>query len=221
MALILNIDTALETASVCIAKNGNTISIEKNTEQKDHAAWIHIAIQRSCSNAGISISSLDAIGVTIGPGSYTGLRVGLATAKGICFATDKPLITCSTLFNMALSVSKATTVLLCPMIDARRMEVYASMYRSTGLDEFLSPMPVILTSSTFEHELKANTITFFGNGSKKFKTICNNTNAVFRDVDTDASSMSKYIDAQFSAKQFADLAYTEPMYLKEFHTKRQ
>jgi tRNA threonylcarbamoyladenosine biosynthesis protein TsaB len=220
MAFILNIDTSLDTSSVCLARDNNILFIDKNQDQKDHASWLHPAIQRSFENTG-DIKTLDAVAVTIGPGSYTGLRVGLATAKGICFALGKPLITCNTLFNMALSVREIETDLLCPMIDARRMEVFAAVYTSANLEEIQKPVPMILNENSFKQHLKGQTITFFGNGSNKFKAICDSNNAVFRDVKTDASSMITYSEKQFSNKIFADLAYVEPDYLKEFNTTVQ
>src|SRR6185503_9501274 len=135
MALILHIDTAVEAASVCLAKNGEVLFISKNVRkdslgerQKDHAAWLHIAIKDIFEKNNLEITSLDAVAVTEGPGSYTGLRIGMATAKGICYGLSKPLVTLNTLLVMANAAKSNDAGLLCPMIDARRMEVFTAVY---------------------------------------------------------------------------------------------
>ena len=213
MALILNIDTALDTASVCLAKDGKSIALKVNKSQKDHAAWIHKAIDEIVQD----IKSLDAISVTIGPGSYTGLRVGLATAKGLCYALQLPLITIGTLPNMALSASGCDSDLLCPMIDARRMEVFTAVYDKTG-KEIMKPAAIILDEDSYKDILKNKRVCFFGSGSIKFRNICKNDNALFNNIETDASSMITVSEQLFMQKSFADLAYSEPLYLKEFHS---
>ena len=132
MALILSIDTALEEASVCIADDNHVLAVKKNNRQADHAAWIQVAIREMLAETETGIGDLSAVAVAAGPGSYTGLRVGMATAKGICFAAGIPLITESTLFLIAQRVKKEIAlnsvysypVLICPMIDARRMEIF-------------------------------------------------------------------------------------------------
>ena len=118
MALILNIDTAIDTASICLAKDGEVLSIAKNVRQKDHTAWLHIAIKEIFEKNDLEISLVDAVAITSGPGSYTGLRIGMATAKGICYAMNKPLITLNTLLAMANAAKNESAELLCPMIDA-------------------------------------------------------------------------------------------------------
>ncbi len=218
MALILNIDTALNTASICMAKNGIPVSILKNEQKTEHASWIHTAIKEMLRLKNVPIASLDAIAVTIGPGSYTGLRVGLATAKGFCFAISKPLITCGTLYNMAMAVKESVTDLLVPMIDARRMEIFTAVYRTIDLKEIEKPKPLILGEDSFSELLKRNSITFVGNGSKKFQPLCKNNNAVFLEIEADASTMAMNSELLFNNKEFADLAYSEPLYLKDFHT---
>ena len=215
MARILHIDTALENASVCLSINGELITMKKNPDQKDHAIWIHTAIKQLLSD---DRSLPDAIAVSIGPGSYTGLRVGLATAKGLCYAFRVPLITCNTLFMMAVSASHSSTSLVIPMIDARRMEVYTAAYRTPNLTTEMEPQALILNHDAYSSLLKAYTVTFFGNGSHKFKTICDNPNAIFSDVFTDASHMIAFAEDQFHRSSFADVAYCEPLYLKDFHT---
>src|SRR5205814_5136447 len=145
MALIFNIDTALEIASLGLAEDGIMIQSIENDQQKDHAAWIHVAIKNLFEKTGKTIDQLDAVAVSNGPGSYTGLRVGLSTAKGLCYALNIPLITVGTLQVMALNAVQALAksdlqsadhggenelgdILFCPMIDARRMEVFTAVY---------------------------------------------------------------------------------------------
>jgi tRNA threonylcarbamoyladenosine biosynthesis protein TsaB len=231
MALILNIDTATDSASICLAKDGKEILLLKNDQQKDHAAWLHVAIQKMMQQSKLELPNIDAVAVTIGPGSYTGLRVGLASAKGICYALNKPLITLNTLLvmaNAAANVHKVTkdsfgdsfgenAELLCPMIDARRMEVFTAIYKN-DISLIKAPAAVVLTENSFEDLLASNTICFFGNGSEKFKNIIKNPAARFSTVLYDAGSMIKLAESIFLKKEFADLAYTEPLYLKEFFT---
>jgi tRNA threonylcarbamoyladenosine biosynthesis protein TsaB len=217
MALILNIDTAVETASICLAKDGVVLSIEKNESQKDHASWIHLAIKEIFEKNNLELASVDAIAITGGPGSYTGLRIGMATAKGICYALNKRLISLNTLLVMANTAKTVNTDLLCPMIDARRMEVFTAIY-TKELQIVKEPAALTLTENSFDEYLTTNSICFFGNGSNKFSTIKNHAKATFGDVKTDASSMIDLSEKKFAEKEFADRAYSEPLYLKEFYT---
>src|SRR6187431_295345 len=155
MALILNIDTAVDVASICLAKDGNVLSIARNESQKDHASWLHIAIKEIFEKNTLELGSVDAIAVTGGPGSYTGLRIGMATAKGICYALNKPLIALNTLHVMANAAKKEKADLLCPMIDARRMEVFTAMY-SKDLQIVKEPAAIELNEKSFDEELSAN-----------------------------------------------------------------
>ena len=134
MALILHIDTAVQSASICLAENEKILGTKVNPAEKESASWLHMAIQELLLKSAISPGQLDAIAISAGPGSYTGLRVGMATAKGLCYALSKPLITINTMQMMANSVEKPSTELLCPMIDARRMEVFTAVY-DTSLHE--------------------------------------------------------------------------------------
>ena len=217
MALILNIDTAIETASVCLAKDGKAISITKNEKQKDHAAWLHLAIKEIFEQNNSELKAIDAIAITGGPGSYTGLRIGMATAKGICYALNKPLIILNTLLVMAKTATGETAHLLCPMIDARRMEVFTAIY-AKNLQIIKEPSAIELNEKSFDEVLSGNSICFFGNGSKKFQAIKKNQQAIFIDINSDASSMASLSEEKFKQKEFADLAYAEPLYLKEFYT---
>ena len=167
MSWFLNIDTAVKTASVCLAKDEESIGIKINTSQNDHASWLQPSIALLLSENNVSIEELDAIAVSAGPGSYTGLRVGMATAKGLCFALNKPLILISTLKMMAAGVLSETSSLICPMIDARRMEVFTAVYNHS-LDAILKPHNHILSPDSFNEILEQNIVVFFGNGSDKF-----------------------------------------------------
>ena len=217
MTLVLNIDTAVNAASVCLAKDGKVLSLAKNEDQKDHASWLHVAIKEIFSANSLDITTVDAIGVMAGPGSYTGLRIGMATAKGICYALNKPLITLNTLLVMAYAAKEVKTDLLCPMIDARRMEVFTALY-TKELVIVKEPAAITLNENSFVDELVTKTICFFGNGADKFSKLINNNRAVFSKVGFDASSMVQLTEKKFQQKQFADLAYAEPVYLKEFYT---
>ena len=216
MALILNIDTAIDSASVCLAKDGGILSLKKN-EQKDHAAWLHPAIKEIFEKNNSELKTIDAIAVTGGPGSYTGLRIGMATAKGICYALNKPLITLNTLEVMANAAKEEEADLLCPMIDARRMEVFTAIY-SKDLQIIKEPAAIEINEKSFDKELSTNSICYFGNGSLKFQPIKKNKSAIFSNIISDASSMIYLSVEKFKQKEFADLAYAEPLYLKEFHT---
>jgi tRNA threonylcarbamoyladenosine biosynthesis protein TsaB len=228
MSLILNIDTATETAHVSISKDGIVLQDAINAEQKDHAAFVQPSIKNILQNAGIPIADIDAIAVTAGPGSYTGIRVGMASAKGLCYALGKPLIAINTLECMAMAaILKLSTTLnyekklLCPMIDARRMEVFTAIY-GYSLNPVLDPCALVLENTTFDKYLDENPIVFFGNGSRKWKDICTHYNADFQDVSINSAAMSSLSFIKYSNKSldFADIAYTEPFYIKEFYSAK-
>ncbi len=222
MSLILNIDTAIETAYINIANDGVIVDAVSNTEQKDHGGFLQPAIQALLKKKGISINELDAIAVSAGPGSYTGLRVGMASAKGLCYALNKPLITIGTLeivaFAAILQTSNGTFVtspLFCPMIDARRMEVFTALY-DQHLRPVLEPCALILDENSFANNLLKNQILFFGNGSKKWNLLCSHENALFIPVLSNPLAMSKLTYEKYQDNDFTNLAYSEPFYLKEF-----
>lgn len=217
MSLILNIDTAVQTASICISENGENIGLKVNPSQKDHAAWLHVAISELLHQLDLSLNSLDAIAVSAGPGSYTGLRVGMATAKGLCYALKLPFITVSTLQMMATAALDEPTDLLCPMIDARRMEVFTATYNKS-LTEVIAPNNTILSEDFLEDLLGKYTITFFGNGSTKLSRLINNKNAIFKELNANAGHLGKLSNTLFIQKNFSDLAYSEPFYGKEFYS---
>lgn len=222
MALILSIDTAIDTANICLAKDGSIIGSEINSDQKSHGSFMQIAIKRLFATNQIDINTIDAVAVAYGPGSYTGLRVGLSSAKGLCYALNKPLITVNTLEILALaaidktkeSVEKLSDYLFCPLIDARRMEVFTAIYNS-ALKTIQEPQALILDENSFQQELQANKIVFCGNGHQKLKQILNHPNAIFVDGIDNVSSLIKISDKLFSENRFSDLAYCEPFYVKE------
>lgn len=224
MALILNIDTSLSNASICLASAGVSIGLLENAEQQDHAAWLHSAIEQLIGQAGHSFAELKAIAVTQGPGSYTGLRVGMATAKGLCYALNIPLITENTLRVMALASQQAFAeqsnfkrLLFCPMIDARRMEVFTALFDSS-LNEVLQSSALILGPGIFEEYLTTDEIIFSGNGSEKAKQFAPDLAAHFSDVQHSAQHLAELANKKFQMSTFDDLAYSEPLYLKEFYT---
>ena len=216
MSLILNIDTALETAAVCLARDGEVVNAMINSVQSDHAAWLHPAIADLLKQNGNSIDELDAVAVSIGPGSYTGLRVGLAAAKGFCFALKIPLITVKTLEIMAYTVKDQATGLIAPLIDARRMEVFAAVY-DKELNERIAPHALVLDEHSFGSILVLNKILFCGSGSRKLQTVLSHSNASIIEMGVTHYSLAKMSYKYFLTKRFADVAYIEPMYLKDFH----
>lgn len=221
MGLILNIDTASENAHVSLAKDGQVLHSLNNQSQKEHAGFLQAAIQQLIKATGVNLKEIDAVAVTAGPGSYTGLRVGFASAKGLCYALKKPLITMGTLELLTASAlelyppAAGEKILFCPMIDARRMEVFAAMYQQ-DLSVFMQPCAVVLDKTSFEKELSENNILFFGSGSEKWKQACDHPNAIFRSVSMLPGSFSRSSDTLFTEKKFTDLAYSGPFYLKEF-----
>jgi tRNA threonylcarbamoyladenosine biosynthesis protein TsaB len=217
MALLLTIDTAVQSASVCLSDNGEVIDELVNPSEKDSASWLHVAIEKILAEKYLQLQDLKAIAVSAGPGSYTGLRVGMAAAKGLCYALKIPLITVNTLQMMAAAVESPTTDLLCPMIDARRMEVFTALYNSS-LQEVLPSTNLILETGSFEQWLTKHTITFLGNGSIKAQPLITHLNAKFVTVKATASHMVKLAANKFEQAQFSDLAYTEPFYGKDFHS---
>lgn len=166
------------------------------------------------------MKDINAVAVSNGPGSYTGLRIGLSAAKGLCYALQIPLITIGTLQMMAQAAKNSEANLFCPMIDARRMEVFTALYDSEG-NEVMKPAALILDENSFAEELKESRILFFGNGAGKFKDICSNSNAIFKDIEAEASHLAKISQQKFTAGDFAALAYSEPYYVKEFFTTQK
>ena len=220
MSIIFNIDTASEQAHVSLAKDDVVLNFIINESQKEHASFLQPAIKQLIENVGIYPGAIDAVAVTAGPGSYTGLRVGMASAKGLCYALKKPLIALSTLEVLTVSAFEIfdiadNEILFCPMMDARRMEVFTAIYKK-DLSVVLRPCAMILNEHSFEKELLKSKILFFGSGSAKWKLISDNVNAVFETIQLLPKSMAKLSNDHFLEKNFTELAYSEPIYLKEF-----
>jgi tRNA threonylcarbamoyladenosine biosynthesis protein TsaB len=207
----------VQSASVCLSDGETVLDSAVNPSEKESASWLHPAIQDLLHRNQLSPASLKAVAVSAGPGSYTGLRVGMSTAKGLCYALSIPLISINTLQMMAAAVQQPSTDLLCPMIDARRMEVFTALY-TPSLSEVLSPTNLVLTETSFADWFQNNTITFFGNGSKKAEDIIKHSNASFVSVTATARNMVSLAVKKFEADQVEDLAYTEPFYGKDFHS---
>ncbi len=223
MPLLLHIDTATEHASICLSQDEKVVGLEESSDQKNHASFVQTAIQKLLDRSGFVLSAVDAISVSAGPGSYTGLRVGLASAKGICYALNKPLILLHTLQVLAQSVKEKAALLgektvICPMIDARRMEVFTAMYNS-DLAEKQAAHALILTESSFADELKSAQVLFCGSGQAKCRQVLTPAaGAHFTDQQHTAADMVPLALQKFQQQQFADLAYSEPFYVKEFFT---
>ena len=217
MALILHIDTAIDKASICLSRDGTVIDKEESATQRGQAAWLHTTMHTMMHRNSILFSALDAIAVMIGPGSYTGLRIGLSSAKGLCYSLKIPLISLGTLEVMAAAADKLDGYQLCPMIDARRMEVYTALY-TNSLEIVLPPRAMIIDSESFLSHLEKNKILFFGNGSQKVKNVITHENAFFAEQHLSAVEMVALAENKFQKREFADLAYSEPLYLKDFYS---
>jgi tRNA threonylcarbamoyladenosine biosynthesis protein TsaB len=219
MALLLNIDTSTKRAGICLSEDGKLLSMLENFEQKEHAAWLHVAVQELMTKTGLRMRDLQAVAVTAGPGSYTGLRVGMAAAKGFCYALGVPLITENTLRVMAFAASEQLpqTGLLCPMIDARRMEVFTALYRQ-DMTELLPATAMVIDENSFSEWLSDQPVSFFGEGSDKCKPIITAPSAHFAEVGYHVGFLGILSFLRYLQGAFTGLAYSEPAYTKEFYT---
>ncbi|WP_231491971.1 tRNA (adenosine(37)-N6)-threonylcarbamoyltransferase complex dimerization subunit type 1 TsaB [Pedobacter sp. Leaf170] len=219
MAKILQIETATSVCSVAISINGETKFIKEEIGQNLHASKLTLFIDEVMKTAGLSYADLDAIAISKGPGSYTGLRIGVSTAKGLCYALGKPLIAIETLKMMAagfITQSPEYRGLVCPMIDARRMEVYTSVF-DIKLNIVEETSAKIIDENSFETYLSNQIITFIGDGSSKCSATLTASNAKFVNHNfNSAANMSQLAYNQFKSKSFEDVAYFEPFYLKDF-----
>lgn len=218
MSIILNIDTAQEMATVSLSKEGILLGAHQNEIQKDHANFLHPAIKQLLVENQLEIKSLAAVAVTSGPGSYTGLRVGMAAAKGLCHALNIPLISICTLKTMAnavKSIALEKNALICPMIDARRMEVFTALF-NLNMESMLTPTPMILEKQSFSSEMEQNCILFLGSGSAKFRNLIDHPHAFFTEQNQWIDSMCELAYNAFLNQEFSELASTTPNYLKEY-----
>lgn len=223
---ILSIETATRICSVGVSCDGKSLSVAELNEDGAHSSQLTLLIQQVLREANIEIPQLDAIAVSMGPGSYTGLRIGASTAKGLCYATKKPLIAVSTLQNIALGAIdfckqnslSINNALFCPMIDARRMEVYTALFSASG-DAIGTTTPQIIDSNSFESVLTSHTVYFCGDGAQKCSSIITHPSAQFlNSVQPSAQWMAQLAYQNFVNNHFEDVAYFEPFYLKEFQT---
>ncbi len=229
MPLILQIDTATEYAGVGLSQEGELISKEEDIDQKNHASFLHIAIQNVLNKANKTLNEIDAVAVTGGPGSYTGIRVGLSSAKGICYALNKPLIVINTLQVIAAAalaeavkkdILPKTDFLLYPMIDARRMEVFGGIY-NPRLYPMNETSAFILDDAFFSSLKKDEKMLFCGNGSIKINKLqLSDTHVVIQSQHT-VNQMIELSEKAFLDQNFADIAYSEPIYVKEFYNNQQ
>jgi len=217
MALILGIETATKNCSVALFKDGIVIAEKESiADGYTHAEQLTLFIQDVIDSANIALKKVEAVALSMGPGSYTGLRIGTSTAKGLCYALDIPLIAISTLKAMAFAMAKnEKSTIYCPMIDARRMEVFSALYDSNNI-QVRGAQADVVDENTYE-EFLANEIIFFGDGSLKCQEIINHKNANFIEgIHPSAKNLGILSKAKFENKDFEDVAYFEPYYLKDF-----
>ena len=232
----LLIETATESCSVALSKDKETIAEKYVNEPKAHATLLARYIKDILSENGLTVQDCDAIAVSEGPGSYTGLRVGVSCAKGLCYGADKPLIGVGTLAAIAQCAIDNPTItvlveeqmksvernngtrlplLIVPMIDARRMEVYTALFNDKG-EQLTATEAKILDETSFAQELESSIVLFTGNGAEKFKPLVNHPNAIFAEQLPHATGMRVIASDMFNKKEFKDVAYFEPFYLKDF-----
>ena len=214
--IILNIETATTNCSVALSKEGKTIFLKEDYDKNySHAERLHVYIDEVLKEAGIALNDLSAVAISKGPGSYTGLRIGVSAAKGLCFALDKPLISVSTLEALAHQVSCNEGVIVA-MLDARRMEVYSAVF-DCNYKRIRQTKAQILVEHAFSEYLEKGKVYFIGNGVEKTKDIINHPNAVFIENKLpSANDMSLLAYKKFKTNDFEDVAYFEPYYLKDF-----
>lgn len=218
MALILNIETSSKVCSVSIHEGGELKGYSEIHILKSHSQILTVIIDELIRNTGLTVNDFDAIAVSGGPGSYTGLRIGVSVAKGLCYGIEKPLIAIDTLLVMASEVNSKNfrNALLIPMIDARRMEVYCSVF-DNKLNPIEESQPLVLTDQSFVNYLSQQEVLLFGDGSEKASNIIKSENASFlKGIYPSAKWMGQISERLYQEKRFVDVAYFEPYYLKEF-----
>jgi tRNA threonylcarbamoyladenosine biosynthesis protein TsaB len=221
--MILQIETATASCSIALAKEGQVLAFKQINERNIHAEVITLFIDELIAAAGISYNALDAVAVSSGPGSYTGLRIGVSTAKGLCFALDKPLIAIETLASMAYGIKSRegyeaeSDTLLCPMIDARRMEVFTAVFTAGG--KKIKPTAAeIIDQNSFSDLILDKKILFFGDGAEKCRSVLGeNPNALFYPgFVNSAIDLTPAAFEKFKKQEFENVGYFEPYYLKDF-----
>ncbi len=224
--MILCLETSTAVCSVALVENGKVIALRESLDGQNHAEKITVFIDEVMKEANVSYRDLDAVATSMGPGSYTGLRIGVSTAKGLCYAMEKPLIAIDTLAAMAYGFKDAetqrrrdaeSTDILCPMIDARRMEVYSAFFNEK-LERVSETKAIIIDENSFM-EMKQNShLYLFGDGADKLASLFENDDniTVVEKFHCSASYMAELADRAFKNKDFVDTAYFEPFYLKNF-----
>ncbi|ALD21799.1 tRNA (adenosine(37)-N6)-threonylcarbamoyltransferase complex dimerization subunit type 1 TsaB [Hymenobacter sp. DG25A] len=223
--LILSLETSSSICSVALHRvaDGSLVGQSELRLEKSHSSHLSVLVNQLLENCQYTLQDVAAVAVSDGPGSYTGLRIGAAAAKGLCFALEIPLVAISTLQALAYQVASYTArpeqYLFCPMLDARRMEVYAALYTHEG-QEVLAPTPLILEETTLAEQLAHHRLLCFGNGAVKFQPlVAGNAHADFlSDIQPSAVAVGALAVQAFREQDFRDVAYYEPFYLKEVYT---
>jgi len=217
MALILSIESATKNCSVSLARDGEVISIrELSGEKFSHAEKLHTFVLEVMSDSDHELSDLEAVAVSKGPGSYTGLRIGVSTAKGLCYALEVPLISVPTLESLARQVDCTEEAMIVPLLDARRMEVYSAVFDS-GHVRVRETRAEVIGPDSFAEFLDHGKVCFLGDGARKTRELIHHPNAVFTDLRYPSSrEMAALAETRFQNQEFEDLAYFEPYYLKDF-----
>lgn len=223
MALILSLETSTTVCSVALHNNGKLVASAEMHKEQSHASKLAVLIDQVVKLADIPMSAIQAIAVSEGPGSYTGLRIGVSTAKGLCFALGIPLLSVGTLSLLAKQIQLKTILdnaWLCPMIDARRMEVYCQMFDSE-LNALQTIEAKVIDEESFKESLSNHKIIFFGDGGAKCKSVITHSNAFFiSDIVPSAKELGFLASEKFSRNEFENLVTFEPFYLKEFLIKK-
>lgn len=218
MPKILCIETATEICSVAVVSEDGILALCENQEGNAHASQLTLLIEEACEEANLGLNQLNAVSVSKGPGSYTGLRVGVSTAKGLCYAINKPLIAVNTLEALTLTFLKQNEVsgICIPMLDARRMEVYCGKYDSIG-NSISTTEAKVITTNSFAAELSTGKVYFFGSGAAKCVETVQHENAFFNtNIFCSAAGMLLPALSAFTKQHFENVAYFEPYYLKDF-----
>ncbi|HMQ47091.1 MAG TPA: tRNA (adenosine(37)-N6)-threonylcarbamoyltransferase complex dimerization subunit type 1 TsaB [Saprospiraceae bacterium] len=216
MAALLLLETTTEVCSIGIARNGQVLALEESKEPNQHSTQITLLIEKAAATAAIKLSDIAAIALSAGPGSYTALRVGAATAKGICYALDKPLIAVDTLAALASATWKQLNreALYFPMIDARRMEVYTAGFLN-GQERLSNPEAMVITPESFSAWTQAgHHIVLSGNGAAKCKMALNSDCFTFSPLVCSALHLISWAEKAWEEQAFEDVAYFNPFYLK-------
>ncbi len=219
MAYILCLETSTTNCSVALVKDNDVIKLIEDYDNKySHAERLHVFIERLLKDSQVSLNDLSAVAVSMGPGSYTGLRIGVSAAKGLCYALNIPLLAIPTLQALALQVDPEPGSFVVSMIDARRMEVYAAVF-SESHEQIRETRAEILSTESFSEFLEKGKVYFVGNGVEKFSSICKNDNAIFiQNKLPSANEMATLGYHKFLNENFEDVSYFEPYYLKDFVT---